>query len=89
MPEGIRLVGFADDTIIIVETLEEHALEIKIEESIAIVERLASRGLTLAVQKTEAVLVTRWQAYRSPKLVISPHQDKLEEAAGLPWCRGR
>lgn len=71
LPGGVKIVGFADDSIIVVEALEEHVLEVKMQESIAIVERwLTSRGLEMAVNKTEAVLVTKRRTYRTPRLVI-------------------
>lgn len=61
-PKG-RLGGFADDIVITVEALEELVSEIKLEESIAIVNgRLTSGGLETAVQMIEAVLVTRRRA---------------------------
>lgn len=71
LPDGVKLIGFADDTIVVVEALAEHILEVRMAEGIAIVESwLASRGLEMAVQKTEAVLVTKRRSYRMPRLVI-------------------
>lgn len=71
MPTGVVVIGFADDAIIVIIGDNIHILRIRIEESLRRVGRwLDSRGLDMAVQKTEAVLVTRRKAFEWPKLEI-------------------
>lgn len=71
MPRGTKLIGFADDTIIVVLGREIEILRIRVDESLYRVRRwLAARGLEMAVQKTEAVLVTRRRAFEWPEITL-------------------
>lgn len=71
MPTGVVVVGFADDAIIVAIADNIYALKLRIDESLWRVKRwLDSRGLDMAVQKTEAVLVTRRKKFEWPRLEI-------------------
>lgn len=60
MPEGVTMVGFADDVAIIGRTWKIEHLEEIINESLRIVnEWMISKKLRLAAHKTEAVMLTR------------------------------
>lgn len=68
MPEGVNLVGFADDVAVVVrswrvEHLEDVALEI-------IYDWMNAHQLNLAAQKTEAIMVTRKKGYRRPTFKV-------------------
>lgn len=71
LTRGARIIGFADDAILIVEAENEIQLELRMEENISRVKTwLESRELKMAVHKTEALLVTKRKKYRNPKLEI-------------------
>lgn len=71
LTRGARIIGFADDAILIVEAGNEIQLELRMEENISRIKSwLESRELEMAVHKTEALLVTKRKKYRKPKLEI-------------------
>jgi hypothetical protein len=75
MPTGVVVIGFADDVIIVIIGDNIAALQIRMDESLRRLKRwLDSRGLDIAAQKTEAVLVTRRRAFQWPKLEIDGHE---------------
>lgn len=59
MPDGVRLVGYADDVVIIILARTEEHLQYKLNQSMRrVMEWMESKSLTLALQKTEIVLLT-------------------------------
>lgn len=59
LPEGVQIVGFADDIVLMVLGKSQLEVEVHASEAITIVERwMGDRKLTLAHQKTEVVLVS-------------------------------
>ena len=59
LPAGTSIVGFADDALVVCTTDDVRILELRINESLWRVKRsLDSRGLKMAPEKTEALLVT-------------------------------
>lgn len=59
LPADVELLGFADDTMVIASARSIAELEMKTNEALGLVSEEISRlGLSLAVNKTEAVLFT-------------------------------
>jgi hypothetical protein len=74
-PEGVIMVGFADDVEIIGRAWRIEHLEEIINESLRIVnEWMISKKLRLAPHKTEAVMLTRKRGYRKPTFVLGDQQ---------------
>lgn len=70
LPEEVKIVGFAEESVIVVKALEEHVLEIKMQDGIAIAERLlTNRVLEMVVNKTEAVLITNRRTHKTPRRI--------------------
>lgn len=58
VPKGVTMVGYADDLAIVVTSKKEEELEVKVEETLRMVGRwLEEHGLTLAAERTEAILL--------------------------------
>jgi hypothetical protein len=71
LPEEATLVAFADDVAVLVTAKTTQLLRFAAEETIRKVRRwLDSRGLELAVHKTEAVFFTRRRKLAPPKLEV-------------------
>lgn len=73
--QGEHTVGFADYKICIIEAESEDLFEDEIKLKQELLETKAkawldSKGLAMAVHKTEAELVTRRRIFRSPRLII-------------------
>jgi len=78
VPRGVHLVGFADDLAVIGVTRSGALLEEAVNPVLeAIDNRMTSRGLELAHQKTEAVMLTRRRVFAPPRLVVGGHAVKL------------
>lgn len=74
-PEGVTMVGFADDVAIIGRAWRKEHLEEIINESLRIVnEWMISKKLRLAPHKTEAVMLTRKRGYHKPTFVLGDQQ---------------
>ena len=59
MPQGVKLVGFADDVALVAVKKHVHQMEESVSEAITRIKRwLSEMGLELADHKTEALLVT-------------------------------
>lgn len=78
--EGACIVGYADDAAIVVVAQSAETLSIVANDSLRRANQwLTSRGLEMAEQKTEAILVTKRRVYTQPRLVI---KGKL-----IPWSK--
>ena len=78
LPDGSSLVGFADDVAVLVTARTTATLEIMANESLRRVSNwLKENGLELAVQKTEAVLITDKRVFTPPTLML--------EGQKVPW----
>lgn len=78
VPPGVHLVGFADDLAVIGVARTGQLLEDKINPVLRTIDTwMTQRGLQLAHQKSEAVLLTKRRAYVPPSLVVGGHQIKI------------
>lgn len=69
LPAGTQTIGFADDLALLVVNHTTEGLEATTNEALFIInDWITQSGLTLAHQKTEAVMLTRKWAYRKPVL---------------------
>lgn len=74
MPEGIILVGFADDVAIVGRAMNTEKLEEAVNQAIQIAhEWMNDRKLKLALHKTKAVMLTKIRDYRKPTFRIRGH----------------
>ncbi|KAF0751881.1 Uncharacterized protein FWK35_00022542 [Aphis craccivora] len=70
-PPGVQLVGFADDLAVVGIAVTEQQLEDAINPTLtAIDDWMRSRGLELAHQKSEAVVLSRRRAFVPPRLTV-------------------
>jgi len=83
MPEGVTMVGFADDVAIIGRSWKIKHLEEIINESLRIVnEWMISKNLRLAPHKREAVMLTRKRGYpyHKPTFVLGDQQITTKDS---------
>jgi len=70
-PPGVQLVGFADDLAIVGTAVTGQQLEDAINPTLtAIDDWMRGRGLELAHQKSEAVVLSRRRAFVPPRLTV-------------------
>ena len=75
LPARTSIIGFVDDALVVCAALDVRILELKINESLWRVKRwLASRGLKMAPEKTEALLVTDRRSFQYPRIVLGEHE---------------
>ena len=75
LPAGTSIVGFADDALVECTDDDVRILELRINESLWRAKRwLDSRGLKMAPEKTEALLVTDRRSFQYPRIVLGEHQ---------------
>lgn len=75
MPEGITMVGFADDVAIVGRSWRVDHLEDIVNKALGAVHKwMTEHQLRLATHKTEAVMLTRKKGYRKPTFVVGGHQ---------------
>ncbi|XP_074036343.1 uncharacterized protein [Leptinotarsa decemlineata] len=80
-PDGVNLVGFADDVALVVTAKKEKLLMNQANRALLRVSRwMKSKRLQLALQKTEAVLLTRKRKLKTIKfdvegIIISPSKS--------------
>jgi len=73
-PPGVQLVGFADDLAVVGTAVTGQQLEDAINPTLtAIDDWMQSRGLELAHQKSEAVVLSRRRAFVPPRLTVGGH----------------
>lgn len=81
MPKGASVVAFADDVAILVASRTPEGLQITGEEALRRAKRwLDGAGLTLAVQKTEAVLFTRKRRLTEPILTLDGYRVPFSDS---------
>lgn len=81
MPDGVRLVGYADDVVIIIVARNEEFLQFKLNQAMRrIVEWMESKSLSLAVQKTEIVLLTTRRIDRGITMHVGDQIIAVSEA---------
>ena len=77
LPPGCVIYGFADDALFLVWDDDERILEMKMNTGLFLIKRwMDSRGLKLALQKTEAVLMTDRRVFYKP--VIRLGNESIE-----------
>jgi len=78
VPAGVYLVGFAEDLAMVGVARTGPLLEDLIDPVLEQVDRwMLSRGIQLTHQKSEAVILTRRQAYIPPRLLIGGQDISL------------
>lgn len=81
LPDGVQIVGFADDIEILVKARHLDEIEMLANEAIAIVRAwLQSRGLELAEHKTEAVLISRSKKKETATFEVGVHRIESADA---------
>jgi len=80
VPAGINLVGFADDLAIVGVASSSQALEDLVNPVLRNIDLwMNGRGLQLAHQKSEAVMLTKKWAFTPPRLSIGGHQIPISK----------
>jgi len=80
LPTGTKILGFADDTMILVSGVTISELEQKANETLdAVSEEIRKIGLSLAVNKTEAVLFTNKYKFATPAIMLDGHPLELKQ----------
>ena len=75
LPVGTRIVGFADDALVVCTADDFRILKLRINESLWRAKRsLDSSGLKMAPEKTEALLVTDRRSFQYPRIVLGEHE---------------
>lgn len=79
LPAGAEMLGFADDTMVIVSAKSVAELEAKANTTLQLVfEEISELGLTLSVNKTEAMLFTNKYKYDKPNLRLAGQTLELK-----------
>lgn len=74
-PDGVTLVGFADDVAIVGRAMSTQQLEESVNRTLQMVQDwMNTQKLRLALQKTEAVMLTRKRDYRKPIFTLEGQQ---------------
>ena len=72
---GTSIISFADDALVVCDNKGVEILELKINESLWRAKRwLDSRGLKMAPEQTEALLVTDKRSFQYPKIFLGEHK---------------
>jgi len=78
VPQGVHLVGFADDLAVIGVAKTGQHLEDVVNPVLREIDAwMTSRGLELAHHKSEAVMLTKRWAFTPPRLRVGGHQIEL------------
>ena len=76
---GTRIIGFAHDALVVCAAEDVRILELRINESLWRAKRwLDSRGLKMAPEKTEDLLVKDRRSFQYPRIVLGEHEVKLK-----------
>ena len=71
LPAGTSVIGFADDALVVCAAEDVGILKLRINESLWRAKRwLDSRGLKMAAEKTEALLVTERKSFSTQRLFL-------------------
>ena len=77
LPAGTSIIGFADDALVVCATEDVIILELRINESLWRAKRwMDSRGLKIAPEKTEPLLVTDRRSFQYPRIILGEHEVK-------------
>jgi len=72
LPHGVSVIGFADDTLVIAQGKTCAAVEVQMNTALnSISSKISSLNLTLAVEKTEAVMFRRKYKDDTPLIVLN------------------
>ena len=72
---GTSIIGFADDALVVCAADNVGILELRINDSLWRAKRwLDSRGLIMAPEMTEALLVTDSRSFQYPKIALGEHE---------------
>ena len=75
LPAGTSIIGFAYDALVVCAAVDGGILELRINENLWRAKRwLDSRGLKMAPETTEALLVTDRRSFQYPKIVLGEHE---------------
>ena len=75
LPAGTSIIGFADDALVVCATDDVGILELRINDSLWQAKRwLDCRGLKMAPENTEALLVTGKRSFHYPKIALGEHE---------------
>lgn len=80
LPEGAKLVGYADDIALVVDKPTIGLIEIVANDCLGRINRwLRSNRLTLAATKTEAIIVTKRRSFVYPTLKVDGHNITISK----------
>ena len=75
LPAGTSVIGFANDALVVCAPDDVKILKLRINESLWRAKRwLDSRGLKMAPEKTEALVVTDRRSFQHPRIVLGEHE---------------
>ena len=81
LPKDVVLVGHANDVAMVAVAATIEQLEWKCIETLEIISQwVKERGLKLAQEKSEAVLVTKRRKFEYPKLVLDGHTIQFQDS---------
>ena len=81
LPAGTSIVGFADDALVVCAADNVGILELRINDTLWRAKRwLDGRGLKMAPEKTEALLVTDRRSFQYPKIVLGEHETEWKKS---------
>lgn len=72
LPTGVSLIGFADDTLVIANGKTSHMVEDRVNAALlSVSEKISALDLTLATEKTEAVMFRRKYKDDIPRITLN------------------
>ena len=81
LPAGTRIIGFADDALVVCAADDVEILELRINDSLWRAKRwLDSRCVKMATEKTEALLVTDRRSFKYPTIVLGEHEIEWKKS---------
>ena len=84
LPAGTSIVGFADDALVVCAADDVGILELRFNESLCRAKRwLDSIGLKMALEKTEALLVTDKRSFQYQRIVLG--EDEVEWKTSIKY----
>ena len=77
LPAGTSIIDFADDALVVSAAEDVRILELRINEILWRAKRwLHSRGVKMAPEKTEALLVTDSRSFQYPRIILGENEVK-------------
>lgn len=81
VPDGVTLIGYADDVAILVVAETTQEAELKCNETLEIVsDWMKDHNLKLAQEKSEAVLITKRRKFDYPQLELDGHVIQFQDS---------